>query len=83
MGKNVDNFVVNSNSKNSLYGYILEVYLEYPDELHNLHNDYLLAPEKVEITYNMLSNYCKTIVDKYSIKVGGIKELVPNLSKKN
>ena len=29
-------------------GLILEVDLEYPEELHNLHNDYPLAPEKVE-----------------------------------
>ena len=28
-------------------GYILEVDLEYPDELHELHNDYPLAPRKV------------------------------------
>ena len=37
--------------------YILEVDLEYPDELHQLHNDYPLASEKVEISKNMLSNY--------------------------
>ena len=51
--KNVDNFDVNSISKNSLYGYILKVYLEYPVELHNLYNVYQLAPEKVDI----LSDY--------------------------
>ena len=48
--ENVDNFDVNSISKNSLYGYILEVDLKYPDESHNPHNDYPLAPEKLKIT---------------------------------
>ena len=28
-------------------GYIYEVDLEYPEELHHLHNDYRLAPEKI------------------------------------
>ena len=37
--KNVDNFHVSSISKKSPIGYILEVHLEYPDELHVLHND--------------------------------------------
>ena len=57
--KNVDNFGVKSISKNSSTGYILEVDLEYPDELHALHNDYSLAPEKLAIPYDMLSDYCK------------------------
>jgi len=30
-------------------GYILEVDLEYPHNLHKLHNDYPLAPEKNHI----------------------------------
>ena len=55
--KSVDNFDVNSVSENSLLGYILEVDLEYPDELHALHNDYPLAPEKLAISYDMLSDY--------------------------
>ena len=37
--KNVDGFDVNSISQNSSIGYILEVDLEYADELHALHND--------------------------------------------
>ena len=28
---------------------ILEADLEYPEDLHDLHNDYLLAPERVKI----------------------------------
>ena len=27
----------------------------------------------------MLSNYCKSIVDKYNIKVGNVKKIIPNL----
>ena len=41
--KNVDNFDVNSSSKNNPIGYILEVDLEYADELQVLHNDYPLT----------------------------------------
>ena len=33
---------------------MLKVNLEYPKEWHDLHNDYPLAPEKLEITQNML-----------------------------
>ena len=51
-------FDVNSISKNSLGRYILEVDLEYPNELHDLHNDYPLASEKLEII--MIS--CQNIV---------------------
>ena len=71
--KNVDNFDVNSINEKSPVGYILEVDLEYPDELHVLHNDYPLAPEKLVISYGMLSDYCKKIADEYGIKVGDVK----------
>ena len=77
--KNVDSFDVNSVSEKSPVGYILEVDLKYPDELHVLHNDYSLAPEKLAILYDMLSNYCKKIADEYGIKVGDVMKLVQNL----
>ena len=74
--KEIDKFDVNSiecNSiaENSSNGYILEVDLEYPDELLELHNDYHLAPEKLEISHYTLSNYCCNIANKYNIKIGG------------
>ena len=68
--KNVDNCDVNSISKNSSTEYIFKVNLEYPDELLALHNDYPLAPEKLTISYDMLSGYSKSIPYKYEIKIG-------------
>ena len=62
MGKKCWYFDVNSVSKNSLYGYILEFDLEYPDELHNPHNSYPFPPDKLKITYDMLSDYCKKLL---------------------
>ena len=62
---------------------MLEVDLKYPDELHDLHNDYRLAPEKLEITQNMLSKYCLSIASKRGIQIGGVNKLVPNLGNKS
>ena len=69
-------------SEKSVTGYFLEVNLEYPDELHELHNIYPLAPEKLAVFNDMLSAYCKKIANKYDIKVGDVKKLIPNLSNK-
>ena len=80
--KNVDELDVMSINEKSDVGYILEVDLKYPDELHKLHNDYPLAPEKLAIPSDMLSKYCKEITDKYKIKVGDVKKLIPNLGNK-
>ena len=53
--------------------------LEYPNQLHRLHNDYPSAPEKLSVSYDTLSNYQKTITEKYEIQVGTVKKLVPDL----
>ena len=75
---------LDSISENSSIGYFLEVDLEYLSELHDSHNDYPLAPEKLEISSDTLSKYCSDIAEKYGIKAGGINKLVPNLrDKKN
>ena len=52
--KETDKFNVNSISANSPIGYTWETDLKYPDELHDLHNGYTLAPEKIEISNNMM-----------------------------
>ena len=63
-------------------GYFFKVDLEYPDELHELHNDYPIAPEKLAVFREMLSKYCRRIADKYDIKVNDAKKLTPNLGSK-
>ena len=41
--------------EDSKKGSIVEVDLEYPKELHAMHNDYPLAPEQIKVTKKMLS----------------------------
>ena len=82
MVKNIDNFDVMSVNEKSLIGYFLEVDLEYPNQLHELHNDYALAPEKRVVSSDMLSKSSKKISDKYQIKVGDVNKLIPNLGNK-
>ena len=80
--KTVDKLDVMSINEKSDVGYVLEVDRKYPDELHDLHNDYPLTPEKLSVTNDMLSKYCKGIADKYDIKIGDVKKLIPNLGNK-
>ena len=47
-----------------------------------MHNDYPLAPEKLAVSSDMLSNYCKKIADKYLKKIGDVKKLISNLDNK-
>ena len=68
---------------NSSTGYILEVDLEYPQNLHIEHIDYLLASEKINIPKDWFSNYCLEIASTHNIKIGSIKKLIPNVMNKN
>ena len=54
-----------------------EVDLEYPKEFRELHNDYPLAPGKIEIRREM-SDYQLKIADLYNIPIGNVKKLIPN-----
>ena len=64
-------------TNNSSKGCVLKVDLEYPNELRELHNDYPLAPDKIEIKREMLSNYQLKTADLYNIPIGNVKKLVP------
>ena len=82
MVKKIDEFDVMSVSEKSPIEYLLAVDLKYPDELHELYNDYLLSPEELAVSSDMLSIYCKQIADKYEIKIGDGKKSIPNLGSK-
>ena len=60
-------------------GYIYEVDLEYPEELHDLHNHYPCAPESMKVSDDMLSPYCKSIKEDYKISSGNVAKLIPSL----
>ena len=47
--------------------------------MHDLHNDYPLTPEKLEIS----QKYCSNIAIRYGIKIGGVNNLIPNLGNKS
>ena len=69
-------------NEDSNKGLLIEVDLEYPKELHDLHNDYPVAAERVCVNKDMLSEYCKTIATKYNISTGLVSKLIPTLSNK-
>ena len=62
--------------------WFLEVHLEYPPELHELHNDYPLSPEKMTVKPEMLSDYSREILDREGMTIGKVLKLIPNLMDK-
>ena len=68
---------------NSSTGYILEADLEYLQKLHDIHNDYPLAPENINIPKEWLSKYCLKVAIAHNITTGAVKKLVRNLMNKN
>ncbi|XP_053209828.1 uncharacterized protein LOC128393656 [Panonychus citri] len=67
------------------YGFFVEVDLEYPPEIHDLHNDYPLAPERREITREELSDYQKSLlvnVESQGVKYRPTPKLMTTFYKK-
>ena len=73
---------LNKYTEDSDRGIILEVDLEYPKELHDLHNEYPCAPEKMIITDDMLSDYARKIKEEHSVSSGKVPKLVTTLNDK-
>ena len=69
-------FDLNKYISNSSKGCTVEVDLEYPKELRELHNDYSLALDKIEIKRELLFEYQQKIADLYNSPIGNVKKLV-------
>ena len=78
----INNFDLSSVKEDSPEGYILQVDIKYPSELHHYFDDYPPAPGKLKVTNYMLSKYCFDIANKYGIKVGEVNKLILNLRNK-
>ena len=65
------------------FGYIVECDLEYPSQVHEIHNDYPMGPEILKIQVEMLSHTQVECSSHYARARAKIKfKLVPNLMPK-
>ena len=65
------------------FGYVIECDLDYPDQLHESHNDYPLAAERLLVNYSVLSGKQIEINRAYRMSRNSkVAKLVPNLMPK-
>ena len=62
-------FHLDKDTSNSSKGCVLEVDLKYSNKLRESNNDYSLAPDKIEIKREMLSEYQLNIADLFNISI--------------
>ena len=63
-------------------GYILEVDLEIPKNLHDYFNEYVPAPEHLSVSEDMLSSFSRDCLKKLNLKHTSGTKLIPNLYNK-
>ena len=69
--------------ENARNGWILEVDLEYPAELHEEHNSYPLAPEKKVVKKKCMSDYQKRLMKVLELKPPDSEKVLLTLENKN
>ena len=79
---NPKDFNLDHYSINNPIEYILEVELDYPEELHDLHNDCSLGSEKTEIRKEILFDYQLQIIEDNNFSLAKTKRNITNLGNK-
>ena len=77
--KEIGEFDMSKRAANDDIGFILDVDLKYPVNIHESHNDYPFSAENVKITQDMLSPYSRSLIKKYSSTE---EKLAPSLNDK-
>ena len=81
--KDIDQIEWIAQSDDQDYGYTVECDLDYPPELHDLHNDYPLAPERIQVNYSCISEQQVEIARSYGLARNcTTTKLMPNLMDK-
>ncbi|XP_055930792.1 uncharacterized protein LOC129961025 [Argiope bruennichi] len=79
----IDKLDIMSITPDAETGYIMEVDLDYPKNLRDMHDDFPLAVEHLNISYENLSPYQKQALEKNNFKFNcKTKKLTPNLFNK-
>lgn len=83
--KEIDVLDINTFDEEDETGYVLEVDLIYPKELHDLHTDYPLAPERKTVSEKQLSPYCQRMRLMKTFNCSGerVEKLITSLNDKN
>src|SRR5688572_2947720 len=64
-------------------GYILQVKLQYPKDLHAMHTDYPLAVERMKVKKEWLSPKQQELIKRSGQRYISTEKLIPNLFNKN
>jgi hypothetical protein len=64
------------------YAHFVECDLHYPDELHNLHDDYPLAPVRIVLEDHLLSERQDALLSQHAESYTATAKLIPNFFEK-